>query len=262
MLLAAEKVSKQFGGLRALQGISFGIEPGQIFGLIGPNGAGKTTLFNCLTGVYKPSAGSFRFDGADITGWSEVRVAQAGIARTFQNIRLFREMTALENVMVGRHPRTRAGLWGAIARHRGAVGEEREIVRRSRELLDFTGIGQWADVQAKNLPYGLQRRLEIARALATEPKLLCLDEPAAGMNPREVIDLMSLIGAVRQRGATVLLIEHHMRVVMGICDRVLVLDGGEFLAEGRPEQVQCDARVIEAYLGGRAAAPEACRTGA
>lgn len=262
MLLTAEKITKHFGGLRALHGISFGIEPGQIFGLIGPNGAGKTTLFNCLTGVYRPTSGSFTFDGRDITGWSEVKVAQAGIARTFQNIRLFREMTALENVMVGRHPRTRAGLWGAFVRHRGAVDEEREIVRRSRELLDFTGIGQWADVQAKNLPYGLQRRLEIARALATEPKLLCLDEPAAGMNPSEVVDLMSLIRTIRDGGVSILLIEHHMRVVMGVCDRVLVLDGGEFLAEGRPEEVQCNPRVIEAYLGSRAEAPEACRTGA
>ncbi len=260
MLLSADKITKHFGGLRALHGISFGIEPGQIFGLIGPNGAGKTTLFNCLTGVYRPSAGSFRFDGTDITGWSEVRVAQAGIARTFQNIRLFREMTALENVMVGRHPRTRAGLWGAVIRHRRALAEEGDIARRSKNLLEFVGIAQWADTLAKNLPYGLQRRLEIARALATEPKLLCLDEPAAGMNPREVIELMGLIRSIRDGGTTILLIEHHMRVVMGVCDRVLVLDGGEFLAEGRPEEVQCDPRVIAAYLGGQRLVAEGCRT--
>jgi len=248
-ILKAETITKHFGGLRALQGISFAIEPGQIFGLIGPNGAGKTTLFNCLTGVYRPTSGVFIFNGRDITGWTEVKIAQAGIARTFQNIRLFREMTALENVMVGRHPRTRAGLWGAFVRDQKTRAEERDIARRSRELLEYVGIGQWTDILAKNLPYGLQRRLEIARALATEPQLLCLDEPAAGMNPKEVVELMSLIKTIRDSGVTVLLIEHHMRVVMGICDRVLVLDGGEFLAEGRPEEVQNNEKVVEAYLG-------------
>lgn len=259
MLLSATNITKHFGGLRALQGISFGIEPGQIFGLIGPNGAGKTTLFNCLTGVYRPNRGSFVFDGRDITGRSEVEVARSGIARTFQNIRLFKEMTALENVMVGRHPRARAGLWGAVVRDSKTRAEENDIQLRAKELLDYVGIKKWADDLAKNLPYGIQRRLEIARALATEPKLLCLDEPAAGMNPKEAVDLMALIRDIRGRGVSVLLIEHHMRVVMGICDRVLVLDGGEFLAEGRPEEVQCDPKVIEAYLGGRGSVPEVCR---
>jgi branched-chain amino acid transport system ATP-binding protein len=253
MLLKADNISKHFGGLKALQEVSFEIQPGQIFGLIGPNGAGKTTLFNCLTGLYCPDSGSFRFEDKYITGLSEVRVAKNGISRTFQNIRLFREMTALENVMVGRHPRTASGLWEALARGYRTRTEERQTIQKALTLLDFVGLSGGAGRLAKNFPYGHQRRLEIARALALEPKLLCLDEPAAGMNPSEVGDLMSLIGKIRDSGVTVLLIEHHMKVVMGICDRVLVLDGGSRISEGPPEQVSCDSRVIEAYLGSRGA---------
>ena len=249
MLLSVQNISKHFGGLAALGDISFGIEPGQIFGLIGPNGAGKTTLFNCLTGIYRPSAGRFTFEDADITGFSEPKVAQRGIARTFQNIRLFKEMTVLENVMVGRHCRTSAKLWGALTRDRKTRGEEREIHKKAAELLDFVGLAEAQDRLAKNLPYGHQRRLEIARALATNPRLLCLDEPAAGMNPQEVQDLMALICKIRDTGVTVLLIEHHMKVVMGICDRIAVLDGGCGIAAGTPDQVRNDPRVIAAYLG-------------